>query len=118
MPIVTLADESASSTYNDPALTQRLAKAFEAWLGETNTKRVKPVMGAEDFGMYGRTDHKIPICLYWLGSVASQRVEESQRSGRSLPSLHSSLYQPTPEPTIKTGVTAMAAAVLELAGKR
>ena len=118
MPIVTLADESASSTYNDPELTQRLAKSFASWLGETKTIRSKPVMGAEDFGMYGRTDDKIPICLYWLGSVDSQRVEESRRSRRSLPSLHSSLYQPAPEPTIKTGVTAMTAAVLELAGKR
>ena len=118
MPLITLVDESASSTYNDSELTQRLAKTFEAWLGETKTKRVKPVMGAEDFGMYGRTDDKIPICLYWLGSVDSQRVEESQRNRRSLPSLHSSLYQPTPEVTIKTGVTAMTAAVLGLAGKR
>ena len=83
MPIVTLADESASSTYNDPELTQRLAKAFEAWLGEIKTKRVKSVMGAEDFGMYGRTDQKIPICLYWLGSVESQRVEESERPQRA-----------------------------------
>src|SRR6185295_17654750 len=118
MPLITLVDESASSTYNNPELTQRLANTFGAWLGETKTKRVKPVMGAEDFGMYGRTDDKIPICLYWLGSVDSQRVEESQRNGRSLPSLHSSLYQPTPEVTIKTGVTAMTAAVLGLAGKR
>ena len=118
MPLITLVDESASSTHNNPELTQRLAKTFGAWLGETKTKRVKPVMGAEDFGMYGRTDDKIPICLYWLGSVDSQRVEESQRNGRPLPSLHSSLYQPTPEVTIKTGVTAMTAAVLGLAGKR
>jgi len=35
-----------------------------------------------------------------------------------LPGLACELWAPAPEPTIKTGVTAMTAAVLELAGKR
>ena len=30
----------------------------------------------------------------------------------------SNLYRPVPEPTIKTGVTAMTAAVLELVGRK
>jgi amidohydrolase len=118
LPVVTLENESSSATYNDPALTQRMVKAFQSWLGEQNTTREKPVMGAEDFGLYGRTDHKIPICMFWLGSADPKRVEESKRTGQPLPSLHSNAYHPVPEPTIKTGVTAMAAAVLELVGKK
>jgi hippurate hydrolase len=44
--------------------------------------------------------------------------EESKRTGKALPSLHSPLWAPVPEPTIKTGVTAMTAAVLELMKKQ
>ncbi|MBM3871817.1 MAG: amidohydrolase, partial [Verrucomicrobia bacterium] len=44
-------------------------------------------------------------------------VTESIKTGRTLPSLHSSKFAPVPEPTLKTGVIAMTAAVLELVGK-
>lgn len=118
LPIVAVENESSSATYNDPALTQRVVKSFQSWLGEQNTIREKPVMGAEDFGLFGRTEDKIPICMFWLGSVEPQRVQESKRTGQQLPSLHSSTYHPVPETTIKTGVTAMTAAVLELAGNK
>jgi hippurate hydrolase len=56
--------------------------------------------------------------MFWLGSVEPERVAESERTGRALPALHSSLYRPVPEPTIRTGVSAMTAAVLHLAARR
>jgi hippurate hydrolase len=74
-------------------------------------------MGGEDFSEYGRTSDKIPICMIWLGSVEPERVAESERTGASLPALHSSLYRPVPEPTMRAGIVGMVAAVLNLAGK-
>ena len=118
LPIVVLKEqEFTPATYNDPALTRRLAGAFKNWFSETNVQQVKPVMGGEDFSEYGRTADKIPICMFWLGAVKPELVQESEKSGKPLPSLHSSQFAPLPEPTIKTGVIAMTAAVLELAGK-
>jgi hippurate hydrolase len=113
-PVVTIADESAAATFNDPELTRRLDKAFRAWLGEDRTTKTKPTMGAEDFGLYSRTQEKIPSCIFWLGTVDPEVFREHQRTGKALPPLHSSQFRPVPEPTIKTGVTAMTAAVLEL----
>jgi hippurate hydrolase len=52
--------------------------------------------------------------MFWLGTIAVERVQQSVRDGVPLPSLHSSLFSPLPEPAIKTGVTAMTAAVLDL----
>ena len=75
-------------------------------------------MGGEDFGEFGRTEHMIPICMFDVGGVKPEAFKASERTGQPLPSLHSSLWAPDPEPTIKTGVTAMTAAVLELMGKR
>ena len=67
-------------------------------------------MGGEDFGMYGRTEERIPICLLWLGSADDSRREEGR-----LPPTHSPYYAPDFEPTLKTGITALVAAVLDLA---
>src|SRR2546422_237000 len=118
MPIVVLRDqEFTPATYNDPGLTRRVAAALKEWLGEANVRPAKPVMGGEDFSEYGRTPDKIPICLFWLGAVKPELVQESEKTGKPLPSLHSSQFAPLPEPTITTGVIAMTAAVLELAGK-
>ena len=75
-------------------------------------------MGGEDFGEYGRTEHKIPIFMFFVGGVRPEAIKESERTGKPLPSLHSPLWAPLPEPTIKTGVTAMTAAVLELTRKK
>jgi hippurate hydrolase len=113
-PLITLDDESSPSTYNDPELARRLASTFRTWLGEDKTVKTRPVMGAEDFGEFGRTPEKVPICIFWLGSVDPALIAESESNKQPLPSLHSSLYQPLPEPTITTGVRAMTAAVLNL----
>lgn len=118
VPEVSVAPENAKATYNDPPLTQRLMRVFGAWLGKDAVKSRKASMGAEDFGLYGRTKERVPICIFWLGSVDPKRVAEAERSGQPLSSLHSPLYAPVPEPTIKTGVTTMTAAVMELLGKR
>jgi amidohydrolase len=118
MPIVTLKDEFTPATYNDPALTRRIAGALKSWLGESNVVPVKPVMGGEDFSEYGRTKDKISICMFWIGAVKREAMQEAKKTGKSLPSLHSSQFAPDPEPTIKTGVAAMTAVVLELMGKK
>jgi hippurate hydrolase len=114
MPIVTVTDDFTPATYNDPELTRRLAGVFKSWFGSQMVIRKKPVMGGEDFSEYGRTEHKIPICMFMVGAVSEEAMKESARAGKSLPSLHSPIFAPAPEPTIKTGVTAMTAAVFEL----
>jgi amidohydrolase len=119
LPIVTVDErEFTPATYNNPELARRLGGAFKEIFGDKQVVTRKPVMGGEDFSEYGRTADKIPICIFWLGSVEPERVAESERAGKPLPALHSNLYRPVPEPTIKTGVTAMTAAVFELVGKK
>jgi hippurate hydrolase len=117
LPIVEVEDEFTPATYNDPKLTERLTGVFKSWLGETNVVYRKPTMGGEDFAEFGRTEDKIPICLFDVGGVNREVFEDARRSGKPLPSLHSPLWAPDPEPTINTGITAMTAAVLELMNK-
>lgn len=113
-PIVKVSEtEITSATYNDPQLMERLAGAFKTALGPENVMKVSPVMGSEDFG-YLSLDQKIPSAIFWLGAVDPVKVKESQERGIALPSLHSPLFAPVPEPTLRTGVKAMTAAVLDL----
>jgi hippurate hydrolase len=117
LPEVKMADDPTPALYNDPKLTEKLVDALKAWFGEANLVKRKPSMGGEDFSEYGRTEAKIPICMFNVGGVDPDVLKESQRTGKPLPSLHSALWAPVPEPTIKTGVTTLTAAVLELMGK-
>lgn len=115
LPVVTLIEqESIGPTYNDPALTQRMRKSLTAALGQENVVTVEPVMGGEDFGQFTLEGQKIPISLFWLGAVEPARAEAGRRGEISLPSLHSPLFAPVPEPTIRTGVVAMTSAALDL----
>jgi hippurate hydrolase len=116
-PIVKASEtEFTPATYNDPKLTERLANTFEKTLGSDKVVRWPPIMGAEDFGRFS-LDNQIPSAMFWLGAVDPAKVEASKQSGKPLPSLHSSLFAPVPEPTLRTGVKAMTAAVLELMKK-
>jgi hippurate hydrolase len=89
-------------------------KSLKSAIGEKNVEKVPPVMAAEDFGELGKVTPAIPVSLYWLGTVAQEKYEESQATGLQLPPLHSSLYAPLPEPSIKTGVKTMTKAVIDL----
>jgi amidohydrolase len=109
--------EQTPATYNDPALTERLAAVFEKTLGHDSVVKADPIMASEDFGQFGLEGHQIPTCIFTLGAIDPARIAESKRTGQPLPSLHSSLFAPLPEPTIRTGVKAMTAAVLDLMKK-
>jgi len=114
-PIVKVSDtEVTPATYNDPQLIERVAGAVGRAIGAQNVVKAPPVMGSEDFGRFALEGHQIPACMIWLGAVDPLKVAQSKREGTVLPSLHSSLFEPLPEPTIRTGVRAMASAVIDL----
>ena len=118
MPIVKIREtEVVPVTYNDPKLAARLKPAFVAALGESNVIDARPEMVSEDFGFFGLDNRQIPIFMFRLGAVESGKLQESARSGKLLPSLHSSLYYPDAETSIRTGVIATTAAALELLKK-
>jgi hippurate hydrolase len=118
MPLVQVEkDEFTPSTYNNPQLTERLIKDWKQAIGADNVVKTDPTMGGEDFSEYSLPDHSIPACDFWIGAVAPEKIAESEKSGRSLPSLHSPKFAPVPEPTIKLGIIGVTTAVLDLMKK-
>lgn len=117
MPIVTVDKDGVPATYNDPALTRRVAASLEKALGKDNVVEGKPVMASEDFSLFALADPKPPICMFWLGAVDPEKIKEAQEKGTRLPSLHSSEFAPLPEPAIRTGIKAMTSTVMDLLSK-
>ena len=108
-----LENEFAPVVHNDPALTERMTATFQRVLGVENVLAQPPVMGSEDFGRFG-LDGRIPVKMFRVGAVNAEKFAEARRTGTTLPSTHSPLFAPDPEPTIRTGVVAMSAAALDL----
>jgi hippurate hydrolase len=113
-PIVKFSEtQSTKATYNDPQLTERLAAVFAKALGQDNVVKLEPVMMSEDFGFLS-LDQTIPAVQFTLGAVDPEKVKRSKETGTALPSLHSALFAPLPEPALRTGIKAMTSAVLDL----
>jgi metal-dependent amidase/aminoacylase/carboxypeptidase family protein len=109
-------EEFTPALLNDTALTQRTVGVLRQVLGTEAVEQRPPVMGGEDFSRYGKAG--VPIFMFWLGTIDADRWAASQKEGAApLPSLHSDLFWPAPEQTIRTGVLAMSQAVLNLVGK-
>ena len=118
LPVVTETGEAGPAVVNDAALAGRVVEVFKKKFGEKNVLAKKPVMGSEDFSEYGRTEEKIPIFLFWLGTVSEAKWKEAETSGKALPSLHSPFFAPDAERAIKTGMEATVGACMELLEKR
>ncbi len=114
-PIVRPSDtEVTPALYNDPAMTERVVGALQKSLGSDNVLEGPREMVSEDFGRFGLEDRQIPVCMLRIGAIDAARIAKSKESGSPLPSLHSSLFWPAPEATIRTGVKALTVAVLDL----
>jgi amidohydrolase len=113
-PIVSLKDEYTPAVFNNPALVDKLQASFEKSIGIENIIKTSPVMGGEDFGMYGREEPIIPTALFWLGAVNKSVYEKAKKDNITLPSLHSDLFLPDAKPAINTGVLAMTNAAIDL----
>lgn len=104
---------SHPANFNDPELTERVAASIRRALGDERVQLAAPVMASEDFGDWS-LDRTIPTCMFWLGATDPERLRQSREEGTGVPSYHSPLFAPVPEPTLRTGVSAMSAAVLDL----
>jgi amidohydrolase len=118
MPIVSISEtERGDALYNDPALTARLAKVWETAFGKDRVVQIPPEMVSEDVGHLG-LDGKIPVVQFRVGAVAPALMRQHEATGAPLPGLHSALFAPLPEPTIRSGVKALTLAVLDLMARQ
>lgn len=121
-PTIETVDENPALV-NDPLASARTARALASVVGAGRVIDPGPETGSEDAGMFA-TDAGVP-CVYWLlggaerepfGGLLDDELldpEAIMRVFDTLPSNHSPLYAPVPEPTIEVGVAALTAAARE-----
>ncbi len=115
MPEVKVESDYTPSTYNDPALTEKVMGAIAQSIGESRVYSRPPSMGGEDFSQFGRTKYDIPTVIFWVGGNDPKAMKAAaEGKAPPPPANHSPFFAPLPEPTLKTGVHAMTAGALEL----
>ncbi|PYY16590.1 MAG: amidohydrolase [Acidobacteria bacterium] len=107
--------EGTIAVYNDPKLTERLVGSLRRSLGDANVVEVPPKMVSEDFSYYAQDG--IPEAMFHVGAVNPQKFADAQQSGTQLPSLHSALFAPDFQPTLRTAIQTEVTELLELMGK-
>jgi amidohydrolase len=101
-------NEGYPVTWNDPALTERMAPALKRVAAGTFNPNAQPTTTSEDFSFYGQ---KVPALYFFLG-VASKGADPAAWAAN-----HSSKFSPD-EAALITGVRALASLAVDyLAGK-
>lgn len=103
---------NTDSVYNDPGTTARMVAAMRVALGDDKVVEMPAQMGGEDFSQFGLAG--IKAVLLHVGAVDPAKLEEARRTGVPVPSVHSPLWAPVPEPTIKAAMAAEVAILLDL----
>ena len=84
-------------TYNDPALTDKMAPTLRRIAGAQNVRVVNATLGAEDFSFF---QQKVPGLFFWLGTRPKNQTAEEAASN------HSPLFY-VDESGLELGVRAM-----------
>jgi hippurate hydrolase len=103
---------NTDAVYNDPELTQRMVAAARAALGADQVIEMPAQMGGEDFSQFGLAG--VRAVLLHVGAVDAAKLEASRTSGAPVPGVHSPLWAPEREPTIKAAISAETAILMDL----
>lgn len=118
-PLVDLRPQDGSDVViNDPGLVERMTSALAGALGAPRVRQIEPVMGSEDFGVFGAAVGA-PSIQYRIGTVNPELFADAKAKGRllMLPGPHSAYYLPEAEGTIKTGAAVLALSAMEVLGR-
>lgn len=116
LPIVKVI-ESTPVTVNDAALARRLNGAIAKALGPDVVVPFRQTsMGAEDFAFFVDPKFNIPGYYFGVGGTAPEWIEAAKNGGKPVAGHHSPLFRIDPEPSVRLGIEAMTAAVLDLLG--
>jgi amidohydrolase len=103
---------NTDAVFNDPELTRRMVAAARAALGADRVVEMPAQMGGEDFSQFGMAG--VRAVLLHVGAVDAAKLEASRKSGVPVPAVHSPLWAPEHEPTIKAAITAETAILIDL----
>lgn len=113
MPVMEMDEIYTPALYNDPALSDRAGAVLTQRFGEA-VDTASPVTGGEDFSRYGRTDHDVPIFMFWVGGSPQSVWEAAQAEGETPPANHSPFYYPDAQSAVTIAAEGMTLIALDL----
>lgn len=105
----------AKAVINDPALTDRTAGVFRAAFGQDAVLLSEPMSGGEDFSDF--IHEGVPSVFFRVGGSDVLAMEAARKGGAPVPVNHSPFFAPAPGPVIRSGVTAMSLAAMNVLAK-
>lgn len=93
-------DRVTPATFNDVALSERMAPTMERIVGAESVIRTDPTMGGEDFAFFS---NEIPGFFYWLGTT---------KPGTESGGLHTPTYRGDDE-SIRVGMRVMSNLIVD-----
>jgi len=96
--------EASDATFNDVQLSQRIEKVFSEKLGKEVLQPMEPLMGSEDFGLFGK-EVKAPSLMFFVGTG---------EKGKPIIFNHSAKYDTRFDKTSPLAIQAMSEAVMDL----
>lgn len=106
-------------TTNDPAVTEKVTRAFRDYFGPESVYEARPVTASEDFSVIPQA-FGVPYTLWTVGSVEPERYREALARGavgREIPANHSPQFAPLEDPTLLTTTRAQVVAALAYLGR-
>ncbi|KAL8789276.1 MAG: hypothetical protein Q9213_001199 [Squamulea squamosa] len=106
----------APATINSIDHTGTLNMSFSTYFKD-NANAMQPLPGSEDFSVLARAINA-PSIFWMLGGCDPAKWEEAKKNGKlgEIPINHSAEFAPVIEPTLRTGVDALAVAALTFLG--
>ena len=108
--------ESTPALYNDPDLTNRLAKALAADLGPDNVKQLPPGFASEDFSQF--VEAGVKSVQLTIGAADPVKFAEAEKTGEVLPGPHNSHFAPDLKPSLQTAIATEVISLLDLMGAK
>jgi len=100
---------------NDAKLAERTGALFQAAFGDQAIRNEEPGSASEDYSVFVLAG--IPSMYFGIGGTDPATYADAKAKGIDVPFNHSPTFAPVPGPTIRTGVTAMTLAVMNVMAK-
>jgi amidohydrolase len=96
---------------NDAEAAGRVRDALRAHFGDERVTEIPPLSASEDFGSFG-SEWRAPSVFWTVGGTDPELYIRAEKEGRlnELPTNHNPRFAPVLDPTLRTGVEAMALA--------
>ena len=113
MPVMEVKEIYTPALYNDPVLTQQAGDVLRARFGD-RVQEADPVTGGEDFARFGRTEHDVPIFMFWVGASPQDVIDQAHALGETPPSNHSPFFYPDADIAIPVAVEGMTTIAMDV----